>query len=64
MDIFCNHTLHFHQIKVDFQFFLPKHVVYISIINKRQSMTACGYCFIFVEYCSEKAMLYKMLRGK
>ena len=22
------------------------------IVNKRQSMTACGYCFIFVEYCS------------
>ena len=23
-------------------------------------MTACGYYFIFVEYCSEKAMLYKI----
>ena len=23
-----------------------------STINKRQSMTAGGYCFIFVEYCS------------
>ena len=27
-------------------------------------MTACGYCFIFVEYCSKKAMLYKIQRGK
>ena len=27
-------------------------------------MTACGYFFIFVEYCSKKAMLYKMQRGK
>ena len=32
--------------------------------NRRQSMTACSYCFIFVEYCSKKAMLYKMQRGK
>ena len=27
-------------------------------------MTACSYCFIFVEYCNKKAMLYKMQRGK
>ena len=27
-------------------------------------MTACGYCFIFVEYCSKKAMLYKIWRGE
>ena len=27
-------------------------------------MTACGYCFIFVEYCSKKAMLYKIQRRK
>ena len=33
MDIFWNHTINFHQIKVDFEFFLPKHVVYISIIK-------------------------------
>ena len=26
-------------------------------------MTACGYCFRFVEYCSKKAM-YKIQRGK
>ena len=29
-----------------------------------QSMTARRYCFIFVEYCSKKAMSYKMQRGK
>ena len=27
-------------------------------------MTACSYCFIFVEYCSKKATLYKMQRVK
>ena len=27
-------------------------------------MTACGYCFIFVEYCSKKAMLYKIQRDE
>ena len=32
--------------------------------NKRQSMTACSVCFIFVEYCSKKAVLYKMQRVK
>ena len=27
-------------------------------------MTACGYCFIFVEYCSKKGVLYKIQRGE
>ena len=31
--------------------------------NKRQPVTARSYCFI-VDYCSKKAMLYKMQRGK
>ena len=34
------------------------------IVNKRQSVTASGYCFIFVEYCSKIAMLYKFQRGE
>ena len=34
-------------------------------INKRQSMTACGSCIYFVEYCSNKAVsVYEMQRGK
>ena len=35
-----------------------------SWLHKRLSITACGYCFIFVEYCSNKEMLYKIQRGE
>ena len=27
-------------------------------------MTACGYCFIFVEYFSKKAILYNVQSGE
>ena len=33
-------------------------------IRKRQSLRACGYCLIFVEYCSKIAIMYKMQCGK
>ena len=26
----------------------------VALIQKGQCTTACGYCFIFVEYCSKK----------
>lgn len=35
-----------------------------SWLHKRLSMTACGCCFIFVEYCCNKEILYKIQRGE